>query len=124
GELELAAGLERDRAAPGRVEQTDNVGGFQDRLPTERTLHAFEQRPDAAVALIRHRPMALDREGEFLVLGAEAKLRLRLDAGLEPRDELIARLDRRQVDLVTSHMGKTGGTGGDLIRAAGEEATT
>jgi hypothetical protein len=66
-------------------------------------LHAFKQGPDAAAALIGNRPVTFYREDEFLVLGADTKLSLRLDAGFEPRDELVARRDRRHVDLVTSH---------------------
>ena len=77
-QFELAARLERDRAAAGDVEQADDVRPFHDRLPAEQMLHAFEQRADAALALIGHRTVALEREGEFLVLGADAKLRLRL----------------------------------------------
>ena len=52
---------------------------------------------------IGHRPMAVDGEGELLVLGADAELRLRLAARFEPGDEFVARLDRGHVDLVTSH---------------------
>jgi len=40
---------------------------------------------------------------ELLVLGANAKLRLRLAARLEPRDQFLAGFDRRHVDLVASH---------------------
>src|SRR5712691_13229510 len=68
-------------------------------------LHALEQRADAAAAVIGDGAMALDREGEFLVLGADAEPRLRFAARFEPRDELVARLDRRHVDLVTGHAG-------------------
>ena len=78
GQLELAARLERDRAAAGHVEQADDVAVLDDRLPAEQMLHAFEQRADAAAAVIGNRAVALDREGEFLVLGADAELRLRL----------------------------------------------
>ena len=74
-----------------------------DRLPAEQVLHAFEQRADAAPALIGDRPVAFDRERKFLVLGADAEFRLRLHAFGEPRDELVARFDRRHVDLITSH---------------------
>ena len=56
-----------------------------------------------AAAGIGHRPVAVDGEGEFLVLGADAELRLRLAARFEPGDEFVARLDRGHVDLVTSH---------------------
>ena len=48
GQLELAAGLERDRAAAGDVEQADDVAALHDRLPAEQALHALEQRADAA----------------------------------------------------------------------------
>src|SRR5215475_5357325 len=47
--------------------------------------------------------MAIDRKHELLVLGTEAELRSGLAARLEPRDELLARFDRRHVDLVASH---------------------
>src|SRR6185295_5366108 len=49
--------------------------------------------------------MEIGREGELLVLGADAELRLRLAALLEPRDELVARFDRRQVNDIASHEG-------------------
>ena len=88
---------------PVDVEQPDDVVVLDDRLPAEQMLHAFEQRADAAPPVIGHRPVTLDREREFLVLGADAELRLRLAARLEPRDEFVARFDRRHVDLVTSH---------------------
>jgi hypothetical protein len=47
--------------------------------------------------------MIVDGEGEFLVLGADAELRLRLATRFEPGDEFVARLDWGHVDLVTSH---------------------
>ena len=105
GKLELAARLERDRAAAGDVEQADDIAVLDDRLPAEQVLHAFEQRADAAAPVIGDRAVALDREHELLVLGADAELRLRLAARLEPRDQLVARFDRRHVDLVASHAG-------------------
>ncbi len=46
-----------------------------------------------------------DGEGELLVLGADAELCLWLAARFQPGDEFVARLDRRHVDLVTSHAG-------------------
>ena len=66
-------------------------------------LHAFEQRANAASSLVGHRPVSFEREGEFFVLGADAELRLRLDALSDPIDEIVAPLDRRQVDLITRH---------------------
>ena len=103
GELELPARLERDRAAAGDVEHADDVAVLEDRLPAEQVLHAFEQRTDAAPALVGDRPVAFDGERKFLVLGADAEFRLRLHALGKPRDQGVARFDRRHVDLVTSH---------------------
>ena len=117
GQFELAAGLERNRAAAGDVEQADDVVAFHDRLPAEQVLHAFEQRADAAAPFIGHRAVAFEREGEFLVLGADAELRFRLDALGNPSDEFVAPLDRRQVDLVTRHAGSRK-KGRDLTRGA------
>jgi hypothetical protein len=65
--------------------------------------HAVEQRADRTPAGIGHRPMVLDREGEFLVLGADAELIRRRASPFEPGDEFVARLDRGHVDLVTGH---------------------
>ena len=103
GQFELAARFERDGAAAGDVEQADDVVALHDRLPAEQVLHAFEQGADAALSLVGHRPVSFDREGEFFVLGADAELRLRPNALREPIDELVASLDRRQVDLITRH---------------------
>src|SRR5262252_2182367 len=79
-QLELAAWFERDRAATGHVEQADDVAILDDRFPTEQMLHAFEQRTDAAAALVGDRLVALDRKHEFLVFGTEAKPRSGLAA--------------------------------------------
>jgi hypothetical protein len=73
-QFELSAGLERDRATAGYIEQADDVAVLDDRFPAEQMLHAFEQRADAAAAHIGNRELAIDREGEFLVLGADAEL--------------------------------------------------
>ena len=47
--------------------------------------------------------MSFEGKGEFFVLGADPELRLWLDAVRNPIDELVAPLDRRQVDLITRH---------------------
>src|SRR5260221_172198 len=101
--LEQAAWFERDRPDIGHVEQADDVAVLDDRFPTEQVLHAFEQRTDAAAALIRDRVVALDGKHELLVLGTEAEPRSGLAARFKPRDEFLARFDRRHVDLVASH---------------------
>ena len=69
---------------------------------------------------VGNRPVAIDREYEFLVLGADAELRLRLHARFEPRDQLVARFDRRHVDLVASHAGGSGERAATLPAAARE----
>ena len=47
--------------------------------------------------------MAFEREDEFLVLGADPEGRLWPRALRQPIDELVAPLDRLQVDLITRH---------------------
>ena len=103
GEFELPARLQRNGAAMGDVEHADDVVALDDRVPAEQVVQAFEQGADAARPGIGHRLVVLHGEGEFLVLGADAELRLRLAARCEPGDEFVARLDRGHVDLVTSH---------------------
>src|SRR5690242_5853639 len=67
-------------------------------------MHTVKQRADASFAGIRHRPVIGDSERKLFMLGTDAKLRLRLAPGFEPRDEFVARFDRRHVDLVTGHL--------------------
>src|SRR5690606_5997801 len=83
GQLELTARLERDRALPGRLHQSDDVTGIDDRLPSEHALHAFQQRLDPAVAAIGYGSIAIDIERKLLVLGADSPLIARLVAGDE-----------------------------------------
>ncbi len=104
GELELSAGLERDRAAAGDVVEADDVALLHDRLPAEQELHALEQRANAARTFVRHRPVAFECERRLLVLGAHAEFGRVLAAGLEPRDELVTRLQWRHIDLVSRHI--------------------
>src|SRR5690349_5272495 len=101
--LELATRLKRDRAAALVVGKPDDVPIVEDRFPAFQRLHAVEQRLDAAIAAIWHGPAIGNREREFLVLGADPELFLTLAARLEPRDELVARFDRRHINLVTGH---------------------
>src|SRR5262249_22726636 len=103
-QFELSARLERNRTTAGDVVQPDDVAALHDRLPAEQQLHALEQRPDAAIALVRHGIVAIERERRFLVLGADAKLLFRLFARGDPGDEFIARSQRRRIGLVTGHV--------------------
>src|SRR5665647_2849125 len=103
GEFELPARLQRNGAAVSDVEQADDVVALHDRVPAEQVVQAYEQRADRARPGIGHRPVALNREGEFLMLGADAELRPRLATRFEPGDKFVARLDRGNVNLVTSH---------------------
>src|SRR5271163_5333340 len=84
-------------------------------------LHAFEQRTNAAPSLVGHRMVPYEGEGEFLVFGADAELRFRLDALRDPLDEFVPPLDRRQVDLITRHAGSRK-NGRDLTRGARQRA--
>src|SRR6476620_6120590 len=102
-QFELTARLERDCAATRDIEQADHVALLDNRLPAQEMLHAFQERADAATAVIGHRSQVLGPEHEFLVLGADTELQLRLCPGLEPRDQFVTRFNRRQVDLITSH---------------------
>ncbi len=69
GELELAAGLQRD-VRPAAV-KADQGLAFAHVLPAE-ALHAFEHGEDAGVALIGHGLERSGPEGEFLVFRADA----------------------------------------------------
>src|SRR5262245_8478370 len=100
GKLELAARLQRDRAAAGDIGEAENGIALQDRLPAEKMTHSFEERANALRALIGNRPMTGEGKRQFLVFGADAKIRFRLAAVSEPLHELGARLDRSHVDLV------------------------
>ena len=102
GELELAARLDRDRAAFLR-RQTDDVAGIEDRLPAGLATDAFQQRPDAAVARIGNRFAGLGVEGDLLVLGADREGFARLLAGREPVDQFDARGERCRIGHVARH---------------------
>ena len=68
---------------------------LEHRVPAEAILHSFEQRPDAALAVVRNRRVAAPVEAELLVLGADAPFADRLRARFEIGDELVPRLDGR-----------------------------
>ncbi len=102
-QFELASGLQRDGAAAGHVRQADDMRPLHDRFPAEQQLHPFEERPDAARTLIRHRRIAGEHEGEFFVLSADTKPLARFFAGRKPRNEFVTCLDRRDIVLVARH---------------------
>ena len=103
GQLKLPAGLERNRPAAGDVVKPDDIAALHDRLPAEQELHAFEQRADALGAVVRHGVVAFEGERRFFVLGADAEFGFGFHARLQPRNEFVARLQRRHIDLVTRH---------------------
>ena len=95
GKLELPARLKRDRAAQraGRVFERDDMLQVVDRAPSRLFRHAFEQRADACRSLVRHGPQALAIERKFLVLRADAPLRLGLLALLDIGHKLVTAFD-------------------------------
>ena len=97
GELQLAARLEADNAALRAVEaaERDDLAALEHGVPAEAILQAFEQRLDAALAVVRDRRVAAPVEAELLVLGADAPFAARLRARFEIGDELVPRLDGR-----------------------------
>src|SRR5262249_39691070 len=60
----------------------------------------------------------LECEREFLVLSADTETFARLRAGFEPSDKLVARLDRRHIDLIARHAGDPVKMGRDHTRAS------
>src|SRR4029079_16557915 len=96
-QLELPARLEADGAPFGAIPaaKSNDVALLQHLVPAEAIAQRLQQDADAAFALIGHRRKAGGVEGEFLVLGADAPLALRLRPRLEIGDELVPRRDDR-----------------------------
>ena len=93
GQLELAAGLQRDRPARltlGPLEGNDVVA-LHDRQPPELGDQAFHQRPHAAWTGVGNGLQGIDVEEELLVLGTNAPRARRLGAGSDPGDQVFAR---------------------------------
>ena len=105
GKLELAARLERDRAAAFRLVKADQRALVLDRRPAEARLGAFEQGPDAAIALVRDRRQIGRVEWELLVLDADAERFGWLAARRQPRHQIVAGFDDLSVDDVAGHAG-------------------
>jgi hypothetical protein len=79
--------------------------------------HAFEERPDPSLAVIRNGRMIGAIKRDFLVFRANPEWPRRLASRLEPGDERVARLDNFTIDDVASHKGAY-----PLGRRAGETA--
>ena len=103
GELELAAGLERDRPSALFVEKADEMAAVLDPLPAEAGVHALEQRADPPLPLVRDRRAGRPVEQDLLVLGANAQRRVMLASGFEPGRERVASFDNFPIDDVASH---------------------
>src|SRR5579885_3720118 len=104
-ELELSAGLQRDRAVT--LGERDRILALQHRRPAEAR-EPLEESADAVRPLIRHALQVGAPEHEFLVLRADAPALRRLAAGLEVLDQLAPVGDRRARGL--------SGTGHELER--------
>ena len=102
-EFELAAGFERDRALSGRLDEPDDVTGIDDRIPAEHLTHAFEQRPDAVVAAIGNRRIAVDVERKLFVLRSDPPPGFGLLALRHVADQRVKALDGAGIGGVTRH---------------------
>jgi hypothetical protein len=102
-QLELSAGLQRNRPAAGDIVKADDVAALHDRLPAEQMLHAVQQRADATRPFVGNRRMIGEVERRLFVLGTDPELIFSLLASRNPRDQFVARRQRRHIDLVTRH---------------------
>ena len=105
GQFELAARLERDRAAAVRVVKADQMAAVLDALPADPRIHALEQGADPRFALIRDRRQTRAIKGNLLVFRADAKSAGRLASGLEPCRQRVTQFDNLPIDDVASHKG-------------------
>ena len=92
GQLELAAGLQRDVAA--LLGERDQPARSRAPAPSRSGRQPVEQRPDAVRAVIGQRAQVVAGEAELLVLGADPPRRARLAALLEILDQLALAGDR------------------------------
>ena len=105
----------KSRAPPIGVVEADQIARRRrSRSQPSRSLHALEQRANAALAPIGHRRQVRAVEGNLLVFGADPKRRGRLAAGLQPGDERVARFHEFGVNDIAGHEGDDPG------RRAGE----
>ena len=104
GELELAAGLERNATGHLVIAQADGGAAIEEGLPAGARADPLKQGMDAAVALIGHgadRPFAID---VLLVLRPDAPFGFRLRPARHHLDEIGTRLDRGR-KLLAGHGG-------------------
>src|SRR5262249_41430306 len=95
GELELRAGLERDRRPCAR-ERHDPAILFLG-LPAEALREPAQDGLDAARAGERRRPAGRPLDGDLLVLGSDHPSLARLSGAMELLDQLLDALDRDRV---------------------------
>src|SRR5690606_4458662 len=87
GELELAAGLERD-AAPGSRFQRDRAAALLDALPASLRHHPIEEGRDAAGPVVGDPVARSGVDTDLLVLGPDAPAHARLLGRAEVGDEV------------------------------------
>ncbi len=78
-----------------RPPERDDVVAFDDRQPAVARDQRFEDRADAARAVVGNRAQVVGVEDDLLVLGADAPFRRRLRSGRDPVDEIGARAHDR-----------------------------
>ncbi len=87
-----------------RLGKADDVAGIHDRIPAESFAACrSSMAPDAALAAIGHRRIAIDIEGEFLVLGADAPLVARFVAFGQVFDEFVKVFNWPEIGSVARH---------------------
>ena len=104
-EFELAAGLDRDGAAP-LLRQPDDVRAVEDRRPTERLAEFLQHHADAADAMRTvegHGGVVGAVEPDLLVLGPDAMARGRLATRLQRGHEVAVPGDRGGIGDVARH---------------------
>ena len=102
-ELELAAGLQRNSAAPGRVLEADDSAVVEVRLPTGFAGDAIEQSLNAIGSGIGNRTDRAFVEHVLFVLGADCPALFRLVPTCQHFDQVGARFDQRRMVVVAGH---------------------
>src|SRR5690606_35247495 len=107
GQFELPCRLQRHRGAT--AQQRDGAPVLVDPVPAEAR-QRLQQRLDAALAVELRRAQVIEAESELLVLGADAPVVLRLLAGSDVPDQLVAAGDGRVAGMAgTGHAHRSRG---------------